>query len=82
MAPKLSKDSLQAALAHHRAQATQGNPPASGSKPIGDSSEAASDSQPLIIKRGKKRTPKYIVNVEETSQRQPTPLLIIDTITP
>ena len=37
MAPKLSKDSLQAALGHRGAQATQGNALVAASKAIGDS---------------------------------------------
>ena len=35
----MSKDSLLAALAHHRAQATQGGAPEASSKPAGDNSE-------------------------------------------
>ena len=85
MAPKLSKDSLQAVLDHHRAQATQGGalatsskPAGNSSKPAGNSSETASDTSPLILKHGKKRTPADVVKLETTSMRHATPPTTID----
>ena len=50
MAPKLSKDSLQAALARRRAQAIQGGPSMAIPKPSQDSSKTTSGCTPLIIK--------------------------------
>ena len=80
MVPKLSKDSLQTALARHRAQAAQGGAPVATSKPTGDSSETASDSSPLIIKQGKKRASVEVVELETTSACQATPPTIADAL--
>ena len=78
MAPKFSKDSLQAALTRSRAQASQGGALAALSKPAGDYSETGSDSLPLIIMLGKKRTLAEVAELETTSLCQATPSTIVD----
>ena len=67
MIPKLSKDSLEAALAYRRAQAAQDSVPMAASKPTRDNLKTASDPLPLIIKQGKKRVPSEMVEPEATS---------------
>ena len=67
MASKLIKDSLQAALAHHRALVALVGAPRASSKLTGDNSKIALDSQPLIIKWGKKRVSDDVVDLEVTS---------------
>ena len=80
MAPKVSKNSLLVALVHYWAQAAQGGTPRASSKSTNDSSEITSDSQPLVIKQGKKRASNDVVDLEATSNCQSTLPFITNTL--
>ena len=63
MAPKLSRDSLQATFAHCQAQLAQGSAPGASVKLARDNSETASD------KQGKKKATTDVVDLEIMSMR-------------